>query len=155
MSKAVSKIVLCVGGLVVLAGSTVALRQSGATPAPSAPAAPAVVSSPQDVPYAPSRFPGVQVRHVPDSTPAKAGAGASWIGKRRGTPSPRGGFQLPAVASRTRAGEARTGRGTTRFGGKWTEVPRDQLPLSVGRRTRAGKVAADCLADCLVHEQHK
>jgi hypothetical protein len=140
MQKVVIKIALGAGTLVLLAGSLLTMRRDSATASPR----PSVAVSPaQDVPYTPSRFPGVRVRHVPANTAAKSGA--AWVGKRPGTVTPRGGFQLPSVATRAPGATVRTGRGTTRFGGKWVEVPRHKMPMSVGQRAKTGKVVTHCV----------
>ncbi len=122
---------------VLIAGVAMAARHQSAQPAKIA--RPLAVE--QRVPYTASRFPGVQVRHVPEAAP-KAANGATWLGRRPGTVSPRG-LQMPVREARTPSTILR-GRGTTPLGGTWVAMPPERVPLSVARR-KNGKPAVDCL----------
>ena len=156
MAKVVSKIAVIGAGVAILASAGFALRQNSAPRASATPAlvktqststAGAAVSATRSADYKPSRFPGVQVRHVPQSQTVSAAPGAaqeSWIGKRPGTARPAEGIVLPSVAGRAPGQGLRTGQGTTRFGGTWVEVPRSRVPLSVGRRDAQRKAVVQC-----------
>lgn len=142
MSKdVVSKFGVALAGLsgvalFVALGST--WRQVNAAPV----ALPAPPSS-HAVPYTASRFPGVQVRQIPEAQPAPDKNAAAWLGKRHGAASPRGGMAR-GLTEGNASTILRTGRGTTPAGGKWVEMPLERVPFSVAKRQK-GKIAVDCI----------
>ena len=85
-----------------------------------------------------SRFPGVQVRHVPQKQASVTGR--SSVKVLPGSPHPQG---LRATTG-TRAEPILSGKGVTAKGGNWVRLPANRRPLETAHRLKNGKVVVGC-----------
>ncbi len=124
-------IIAVVGGFILTSAAIAAGRQwnKGASASSSGD-----TTARAEVPYAPSAFPGVMVRNVPEQA-SEVSSHAGWVYREPGAPMP--------PASTVRRSMARTKLGTTRAGGVMLEPDESYFARETARVTSGG-VTVSC-----------